>query len=362
MSEPNELAPQRAADQRLALLALTTTPEQPCGACLDAEHLAALVEGRLSREEADACLAHLAGCEACYGLWQQLDRYHQKQAINQPKKGAIRWISRPRLLTAVGSLLAAAASVAVFLNITADLDRSTLPRLAEQPTVELLQAKPATEGAGSQTPAPAAPPSPVAQTQAGDLDQHLATMKPEPSGQSTRSKMAHPDRPTGGAPGELPAQKRTMRESGKGAEKKAAQAPATNLAALDDAQQPDREREVKQEEFLARQQEAAAPAAPQAAMRSEAPAPVAADRASTPTLIDWENSIRTACRNNPSTEGLDLLASQGRQLLRQSAALSTADRQRVQRLLAALNAPTTVERRCQTLLRLLEEPPRNQKP
>lgn len=362
MSEPNELAPQRAADQRLALLVLTTTPEQPCGACPDAEHLAALVEGRLSREEADACLAHLAGCEACYGLWRQLDRYHQEQGVNQPKKGAIRWISRPRLLTAVGSLLAAAASVAVFLNITVDLDRSTLPRLAEQPTLEHRQAMPTTEEAGSQTPAPAAPPSPVARDQVGDLDQHLATIKPEPSGQSTRSKMAPTDHPSGGSPGEAPIQKRTMRESGKGGEKKTAQAPATDLAALTDAQQPDREREITIEELLTRQQEAAAPTAPQAAMRSEAPAPVAADGATTLPLIDWENSIRTTCRDNPSAEGLNLLASQGRQLLRQSAALSTAERQRVQRLLAALDARTPVERRCQTLLQLLEEPPVQQRP
>ena len=97
-------------------------------------------------------------------------------------------------------------------------------------------------------------------------------------------------------------------------------------------------------------------------MPSAAPAPVAADRVATPALIDWENSIRTTCRDNPSAEGLNLLASQGRQLLRQSAALSTAERQRVQRLLAALDARTPVERRCQTLLQLLEEPPVQQRP
>lgn len=346
----------------MALLALTTTPERPCTACPDAEQLAALVEDRLSREEADACLAHLAGCEACYGLWRQLDRYHQEQAANQPKKGVIRWISRPRLLTAVGSLLAAAASVAVFLNITADFDRSTLPRLAEQPTLEHRQSAQVEDMADRQVPAPAAPAPPVAQDQAGDLDQHLATIKPEPSGQSTRNKTAQTDHPSGGAPGEAPIQKRAPRESGKGGEKKVAQAPAANLAALTDAQQPDREREGKKEDLLARQQEAAAPAAPQTAMRSAAPAPVAAGGAPPLTLIDWKKSIRTACRNNPSTEGLTLLANQGRQLLRPPVALNTAERQRVQRLLAALDAPTPVENRCQTLLRLLEEPPEQPRP
>lgn len=362
MSEPKELATQRAADQRLALLALTTAAEQPCGACPDAEQLAALVEGRLSRDEADTCLTHLAGCEECYGLWQQLDRCHQERAANHKKKGVIRWVSRPRLLTAVGSLLAAAASVAVFLNITTHIDRSTLPRLAEQPTLEHRQAVPAEEVIGSQAPVPAAPPPPAAREHAGDLDQHLATSKPEPSGQSTRSKMAHPDRPAGGAPGELPAQTRAMRESGKGAEKKAAQAPAAKLAAPTDAQQPDREREVTKEDLLARQPDAAAPVAPQAAMRSEAPAPVAADGATTLTLIDWENSIRNGCRDKPGSEGLDLLAKQGRQLLRQPTALGTAERQRVQRILTTLDARTPVERRCQTLLQLLEEPPPQQKP
>jgi hypothetical protein len=34
----------------------------------------------------------------------------------------------------------------------------------------------------------------------------------------------------------------------------------------------------------------------------------------------------------------------------------------VQRILAALDARTTVGRRCQTLLQLLEEPPLQQKP
>ena len=353
MSEPNELAAQKAAEQRLALLALAATPEQPCGACPDAEQLAALVEGRLSREEADTCLNHLAGCEACYGLWRQLDRCHQEQTALHPKKRISRWISRPRLLTAVGSLLAAAASVAMFLNITTHIDRSTLPRLAEQPTLEHRQAVPAEDAAGNR--APAAPPSPAARDQAGDPGLHLATPKPEPSGQGTRSKMAQPDRPSGGSPGEAPVRTRAMRESGKGAEKKA--------AALTDAPQPDREREVQQEEMLARQPEAAsAPTAPQAAMRSAAPAPVAADGVATPALIDWENSLLTDCRGKPGAEGLDLLAKQGRQLLRQPAVLNTAERQRVQRILAVLDARTPAEHRCQALLRLLEEPPVQQKP
>ena len=134
-------------------------------------------------------------------------------------------------------------------------------------------------------------------------------------------------------------------------------------AALTDAPQPDREREVKQEQLLARQPEAAsAPTAPQAAMPSAAPAPVAAGGDATPALIDWENSLRTGCRDKPGAAELDLLAKQGRQLLRQPAVLNPAERQRMQRILAVLDARTPAEHRCQALRQLLEEPPVQQKP
>ncbi len=89
--------------------------EKVCeGECLTSEELAAFIEYPASNP---AFMAHLAGCEDCYQEWFTLSQdYHQ---LGQEKKGAniISLLARPSFLAGVGSALAVAASVVVFLAI-----------------------------------------------------------------------------------------------------------------------------------------------------------------------------------------------------------------------------------------------------
>ena len=118
MAEKQQLKQHQQQQQRLALLALLADRPQPTGQCLKDETLAALVEGKLAHKETEQCLAHLATCEQCLSLWLQLDQYWQSEKTSRPGARFHRFITRPRVLTAAGSLLAVAASIAVFLQIT----------------------------------------------------------------------------------------------------------------------------------------------------------------------------------------------------------------------------------------------------
>ena len=179
MAKITELEKKRTAERRLALLVLTGEQPQASGSCLDLEELAALVEGKLAPEQVEPCLDHLAGCEHCYALWRQLDREWQEQAGKSGRNTLRRLIRRPRFLATAGSLLAAAASIAVFLNITTQADRHTLMRLPEQPVQEQVLPAPAAESANKlATEKGLAPPPPP------------ASMSPSQT-QQPRSKLPH---------------------------------------------------------------------------------------------------------------------------------------------------------------------------
>lgn len=78
--------------------------------CLSAEDMALLIESKLPAAKLEESLDHLARCESCYQQWVLL----QKTAV--PKKNIIRFPG-PRAFKYIGSSLAVAASVVVFLNI-----------------------------------------------------------------------------------------------------------------------------------------------------------------------------------------------------------------------------------------------------
>ena len=109
-----------------ALIALALEKEAGCGNCLTDEEMAALVEGNCAAAEKERIWSHLSACSRCYEQW-----YSLKSEENRPeKKGALISLGRRKNLMLAGSALAAAASVALFLNIFHD----PLPgQLAEKP-------------------------------------------------------------------------------------------------------------------------------------------------------------------------------------------------------------------------------------
>lgn len=116
------------ADKRTALLGLTLAGRGgDKGSCLSDEDMAALVDGVCSREERACYLQHLENCEDCYQHWVKLSEI----VLSREKKrgrGDSNTIVRPKYLAWAGSLLAAAASVVLFLNITREPPPSVVHR------------------------------------------------------------------------------------------------------------------------------------------------------------------------------------------------------------------------------------------
>lgn len=126
----------KKAQQRTALLALAGHRRESSGTCLSPEDMANLVDGNCSTAEQQTAMDHLAGCERCYREWLTLQAVRGK-----PSSGhrVVRFFSRPRNLAAFGSLLAAAASVVLFLNIRYPSSPTALQEQAAEPVFRLEQ-------------------------------------------------------------------------------------------------------------------------------------------------------------------------------------------------------------------------------
>ncbi len=359
MAEPVDLEEKRTAEQRLALLALTGAQPAPSGSCLDAEELSALVEGRLTPAQIEPCLAHLAGCEHCYATWRLLDEDWQLRTRNTDRNRLRQMLGRPRFLATAGTLLAAAASIAVFLNITMQADRGTLLRPPAPPSQEQVQTAPTSEAANQAQPqkkeSPAPAPSP-ASLAPNAMEQQAAAPVAQPAAPS--KKKARPDRIE---PGEQEAAKPTQpsvpapKREVQAIPAPAATAPAgaESERATDDKMREEKERTVPS---LGRASDSA-PATPQADMQSAAKAatslavPIAG---TTPlTLAAWHTRIHEGCQGQPDAAFFDEISKQGQQLLKQSASLQKPERRQIERIIALLADRQSMDRQCQALREIL---------
>lgn len=344
MADPMDIEKKRLAEQRLAMLALTgSAPEQADGPCLSEEELACLVEGKTKPEHRERCFTHLAGCERCYAAWRQLDQEWQHQTAGSKRGKLLTFLSRPRVLTATGSLLALAASIAVFLNITMHADRQALLQLPASPAQRQeaipppapLPAAPEHSKASEFIERSAAPaPPPLARQQEKTAGKGIARV--EPTLKATAPKKM--DRQAAD-PAAREFEQMTPQTAPRVEEEKAAPARSLDQA----------------KELSARAKQEAAPAPPPRAM--EAPAGQASNRAdSQPTTVEeWRRKIRNECRGPLRPELLTSLSAQGRQLLTMpSAALTPHDRQQMHKMLAILDdQQQSVAQRCQALLPML---------
>ena len=348
MAEMTELERQRRADRQLALLTLASEQPKADGPCPKAEELAALVEGKLPPEEADACLTHLAGCGQCYSLWLQLDREDQEHTARQ-RPPLLRLLSRPRLLTAAGSLLAAAASVVVFLNLTTRVDRSSLTILADKPVAE--QAVPS-------APAPEHPSSPLAGPGAvkSTADQ---SHRVEGGGQASRER-AEVENLTGRQP-DSPTEDRAVSagaERAKPAPAMVAKEKREQKKAPPPKQEPVGRPAADDGELATKQQEVAASfAAPPAAMPAAVPMAEPAREQEPLSLEEWQDGLRRQCTAKPEADFVATMTTRGRLLLEELDQLSAQDRQRIERLLAELGKDQPTELRCRALLDILGPAP-----
>ncbi|MBV5316264.1 MAG: hypothetical protein JZU50_00505 [Desulfobulbaceae bacterium] len=352
MAKPVDLEEKRAAERRLALLALAGTLPESSGSCLDAEELAALVEGKLAPGQIEACLAHLAGCEHCYTTWQQLDQDWQLRTRPPLRKRLRLLLSRPRFLATAGSLLAAAASIAVFLNITMHADRQTLMRPPAQSSQEQALTAPTTEAADQAQPEKGIPaPAPPASMAPKALEQQAAAPLAQPVERSKKKARPHRVEPR-------------EQEALKPAQPPAL-APKPEINAMQSPAVAEPERVVRDMMMEKKEQTTqdgnrandSIPIAPQAAMQSAVkaavpqPAPIAGTASL--TLAVWHNHIRAGCQGEPGPAFFDEITKQGQQLLQQSASLQKSERRQIERIIAMLADRQPAELQCRALLELL---------
>lgn len=358
MAETIDLDTKKEAERRLALLALVGEQAEPSGSCLDAEQLACLVEGRLSSEQVELCQAHLAGCEHCYATWRQLDQeWRQRAATRQGK--IVPLFNRPRFLAATGSLLAIAASIAVFLNLTTEADRQTLMGIPAKPAQERALTVPATKPANQ---AEAEPGSPAPAPPASTSPQPAVEQTAAPSAESAESRKKARSRTDRAQPAN-----RAAAPPAKAADQAATagRAPEPVIGATPPVQvegaAADRLMEKKEKATdMVIEKSAPAPRPQQTVGMAGAGS---SREAAPPTLADWHRHIRTSCQGSDRHLLADLTA-QGKQLLAGEASppLSAENRQQIKRILTLLADPRqTADQRCQALLKLLDAAERGDK-
>ena len=324
MAKIEQLKQHQHEQQRLALLALLADRPRPTGQCPSDETLAAFVDGKLGQAEVGVCLAHLADCEHCMQIWLQLD--HHWHSLGQDDKDADRrpFFARPKVLATAGSLLAVAASIAVFITITTRMDQGLLlhQRLDQIPSTATL---PQERGEEKLTAEPA-PPAPATSTQPA---------KPQPAATSVKPmKKADLSVPQEA----VFAQKR--REKG---EKMSEQEASKMLGA---------ESTHRDRNFLAR--EAGTALVP--ATTAQAPEPTPMDEAATPgpmNLETWEEELRLACEQPPTTKFPARFMDQGRRLLKDQT-LEHGQQALVKSLLEQLERDEAPGQSCPRILKLLE--------
>lgn len=359
MAKTLDLEKKRAREHRLALLALTSDRPHSSGSCLDAEELAALVEGRLETAQVEACLGHLAGCDPCYATWRRLDEDWQQRTRDSDHKRLRHLVSRPRFLATAGSILAAAASIAVFLHITLKADRRTLLPSPAPASQEQVLVAPTTDPsrqvhAEKETPAPTLPASPA--PQAREPQPTAPTAQPaEQQQKKARPKGDEPRKQEAAKPAPARSPARTPQAAVK-AERKQLPAPPPPTAEMAAPAPPTGETEISAKDQAVNRAEApaldAAPAPPPTVMpRSRLQAPIAEIAA--PTLAAWHRQIRQGCQDQPDPDFFVAIARQGQQLLQQSASLPKPERRQIERILALLAEGRPTDQHCRPLLDLL---------
>jgi hypothetical protein len=116
MSQTHDINEKRRTRERLALLALTGGRRERQSHCLASEEMAELVEMGSEARRRQSLWDHLAQCDDCYQQWLVLNEEQRRREDTGKIKSAMT-ASRPRLLAATGTLLAAAACMVIYFNL-----------------------------------------------------------------------------------------------------------------------------------------------------------------------------------------------------------------------------------------------------
>lgn len=322
MGKIKQLSQHQQEQQRLALLALLADRPRPSAQCLSDATLAALVEGNLGKDEVEACLAHLAECEQCMQLWLQVDHYWQNHRRRTREGERLRFFSRPKVLTVTGSLLAVAASIAVFVTITTRMDHSLV---VQQPL----------------------PQSPTAEAMREDRIEREQPVEPLPMPAGSQRQTQGPQTTTrdlAGNPLLAPPQHGLVGQQRMEIERKK---NAQKMSHLSRSEEADSGRN-----FLAQKAETAS--IPHRILRAQAPAPLdGTGIARQSELETWKEELRTACEQSPATQLPARFTEQGKKLL-VDGTIDPEQQILVQSLLAQIARDDTPAQSCRQIIALLD--------
>jgi hypothetical protein len=107
----------KKAEKAAALLALAADKGGDQGRCLLPEEMAELVDASCGKEELAIFMEHLSCCETCYEEWLTLKKMADRKQ-NILSEGRVVSLSRFKKYGFIGSALAMAASVVIFINIS----------------------------------------------------------------------------------------------------------------------------------------------------------------------------------------------------------------------------------------------------
>ncbi len=123
----------KKVEKATALLTLAAVEGKVRGTCLNDEEMAGLIDGRYGAIEMSEFWEHLGSCNECYEQWLFL-----KKIIRQDAPGGrlyhLSWLRKYRY---IGTALAAAASIAVYLNVVKIEDK--VVEHAEVPQTIIMQ-------------------------------------------------------------------------------------------------------------------------------------------------------------------------------------------------------------------------------
>ena len=114
--------------QATALLTLATAEGKVRGTCLSDEKMAGLVDGRDGGAELSEYWQHLGSCMSCYDQWLFLKKNIRQDA----PRGRLYHLSWLRKFRYIGTALAVAASIAVYLNVVKMEDKVVEPQVVQQ--------------------------------------------------------------------------------------------------------------------------------------------------------------------------------------------------------------------------------------
>ncbi|BHH85551.1 hypothetical protein [Desulforhopalus sp. 52FAK] len=130
------MKPTGKKDRLTAVLALGADEKMPVEGCLGDEEFALLLESKLPDRQQKLCMDHLARCDSCYGQWKIV----KETQISQKRNNIIPIITA-RSYKYIGSTLAVAATLALFLNVY-EPDVTQMPAMDKDDTVSNSQILP----------------------------------------------------------------------------------------------------------------------------------------------------------------------------------------------------------------------------